>query len=313
MLHTESAAEVGRVRRDGDDYCGWIQILSENHIPFDLFSFTHSNLKRYRTLIVPESGGIKAEDARLLDAYVKDGGKLLLSGRIPNALTSLGRPVLKKTWPLRHSMYVRIRPEDKVELKVDGLKDFDLVHLRGDFHEYDPASGTDRMLRLIHDVMYGPPEKCYYNSVSDIPALLVHEYGNGIAASFPFQIGAMYREWGNLGHPMLAVGTLDNLLEARCRLKIESSPLVEATHRRDPKRRFEWIALYNHSGRLENSFHAPIPINDIEIILQSLKDVKTVRLLKDKQQLGFSVTKNGLVKVIIPELNHYEIVLFEYE
>ena len=313
LLNTESAAEVGIVRRDGDDYWGWIQILSENHVPFDLVSFRHSDLKRYRTLIVPESGGVKAEDARLLDAYVKGGGKLLLSGRIPNALTCLGRPVLKKTWPLRHSMYVRIRPEDKVELRVDGLKDFDLVHLRGDFHEYEPASGTDQMLRLIHDVMYGPPEKCYYKSVSDIPALLVREYGNGMAASFPFQIGAMYREWGNLGHPMLAVGTLDNLLETGRRLKIASSPLVEATHRRDPKGRFEWIALYNHSGRLENSFHQPIPINDIEIILQPLRDVKTVRLLKDTQQLGFSVTKNGQVNVTIPELKHYEIVLFEYE
>ena len=236
-----------------------------------------------------------------------------MSGRIPNALTCLGRPVLKKTWPLRHSMYVRIRPEDKAELRVDGLKDFDLVHLRGDFHEYEPASGTNQMLRLIHDVMYGPPEKCYYRSISDIPALLVREYGNGIAASFPFQIGAMYREWGNLGHPMLAVGTLDNLLKTGRRLKIESSPLVEATHRRDPNGRFEWIALYNHSGRLENSFHPPIPINGIEIILQPLRDVKTVRLLKDTQRLGFSVTKSGLVQVTVPELKQCEVVLFEYE
>jgi len=313
MLNTESAADVGIVRHDGDDYWGWIQILSENHIPFDLVSFRHSDLKRYRALIVPESGVVKDEDTRLLDTYVKGGGKLLLSGRIPDALTCLGRPVLKKTWPLRHSMYVRIRPEDKAELRMDGLKDFDLVHLRGDFHEYEPASGTNQMLRLIHDVMYGPPEKCYYKSVSDISALLVREYGNGITASFPFQIGAMYREWGNLGHSMLTVGTLDNLLKTGRRLKIESSPLVETTHRRDPKRRFEWIALYNHSGRLENSFHPPIPINDIEIILQSLKDVKTVRLLKDKRQLGFSVTQNGLVKVSVPELKHYEIVLFEYE
>jgi len=313
LLNTESAAEVGLVRRDGDDYWGWVQILSENHIPFDLVSFRHSDLKRYRALIVPESGGVKAEDARLLDAYVKGGGKLLLNGRIPDALNCLGKTKLKKTWPLRHSMYVRIRLEDKAELRVDGLKDFDLVHLRGDFHEYEPASGTDQMLRLIHDVMYGPPEKCYYRSVSDIPALLVREYGNGMAASFPFQIGAMYREWGNLGHPMLAVGTLDNLLEIGRRLKMESSPLVEATHRRDPNGRFEWISFYNHSGRLENSFHPPIPINDIEIIFQPLRDVKTVRLLKDNHRLGFSVTKNGQVNVTVPELKQYEIVLFEYE
>jgi len=112
---------------------------------------------------------------------------------------------------------------------------------------------------------------------------------------------------------MLAVGTLDNLLKTGRRLKIESSPLVEATHRRDPKGRFEWVAIYNHSGRLENSFHPPIPIDNIGIILQPLRGVKTVRLLKDKQELGFSVAKNGMVKVTVPELKQYEIVLFEYE
>jgi hypothetical protein len=312
MLHTESAAEVGLVRRDGDDYWGWVQILSENHIPFDLVSFRHSDLERYRALIVPESGGVKAEDAHVLDAYVKSGGKLLLSGRIPDALICMGRPALKKTWPLRHSMYVRIRPEDKAELDVDGLKDFDLVQLRGDFHEYEPASGTGRMLRLIHDVMYGPPEKCYYRSVSDIPALLVHKHGDGMAASFPFQIGAMYREWGNLGHPMLAVGTLDNLLQTGRRLKIESSPLVEATHRRDPKGRFEWISLYNHSGRLENSFHPPIPIDNIRVILKISHPIKRVTSLTNGEELPRTKTTSDEMEIILPKLDTFEIVLVEY-
>ncbi|MHC4558691.1 MAG: beta-galactosidase trimerization domain-containing protein [Planctomycetota bacterium] len=312
MLHTESAAEVGLVRRDIDDYWGWVQILSENHIPFDLVSFEHSDLKHYKALIVPESVGVKVQHARILDTYVKDGGRLLLSGRIPNALTCLGQPILKKTWPLRHSMYVRIRPEDKMELGMNGLKDFDLVHLRGDFHEYEPAADTDQMLRLIHDVMYGPPEKCYYRSVSDIPALLVRKYGEGMAASFPFQIGAMYREWGNLGHPMLAVGTIDNVLQTGRRLKIESSPLVEVTHRRDPKGQFEWIALYNHSGRLENSFHPPIPINNIRIILKISRPIKGITSLTNSTRLTPIAKSSGEIQINLPKLCVFEIILVEY-
>ena len=312
LLHTESAAEVGLVRRYGDDYWGWVQILSENHIPFDLVSFGHSDLKRYKALIVPESGGVNPADARSLDDFVAGGGKLLLSGRIPDTLACMGRPALKKTWPLRHSMYVRIRPEDKAELKVDGLKDFDLVHLRGDFHEYVPAAGTDRMLRLIHDVMYGPPEKCYYKSVSDIPALLVRQHGDGMVASFPFRIGAMYREWGNLGHPMLAVGTLDNLMHAGRRLRIDSSPLVEATHRRDPKGRFGWIALYNHSGRLENSFHPPIPIDAVRISLKTSRPVKRITSLTNQARLRPFNRTSGEIQTVLPRLNVFEIVLVEY-
>jgi len=312
MLDTESAAEVGLVRHDGDDYWGWVHILSENHIPFDLVSFTHSELKHYKALIVPESGGVKVRDARVLDAYVNDGGKLLLSGRIPNELTCLGRPILKKTWPLYHSMYVRIRPEDKVELNVNGLRDFDLVQLRDDFHEYEPAAGTGGMLRLIHDVMYGPPEKCYYRSVSDIPALLVRKHGDGIAASFPFRIGAMYREWGNLGHPMLAVGTLDNLLQTGRRLKIESSPLVEATHRRDTKGRFEWISPHNHSGRFENSFHPPFPIDNVRITLEISRPIKRVTSLTNRKRLTPTDKSSDEMQIILPRLNVFEVILVEY-
>lgn len=312
LLHTDSAAEVGLVRRDGDDYWGWVQILSENHIPFDLVSFRHSDLKRYKALIVPESGGVKANETRALDAFVANGGKLLLSGRIPDALACMGQPVLKKTWPMRHSMYVRIRPEDKARLAMDSLKDFDLVHLRGDFHEYEPASGTGQMLRLIHDVMYGPPEKCYYKSVSDIPALLMRWHGEGMAAVFPFRIGAMYREWGNLGHPMLAVGTLDNVLQTGRRLKIETSPLVEATHRKDPKGQFEWIALYNHSGRLENSFHPPIPIEDIRINLKISRPIKRVSSLTSGDRLRQIVNSSGELQTSLARLNAFEMILVQY-
>ena len=312
LLHTESAAEVGLVRHDGDDYQGWIQILAENHIPFDLVSFRHSDLKRYKAIIIPESGDVTAGDAKALDDFVNAGGKLLLSGRIPDGLKCLGQPVLKKTWPRRHSMYVRIRPEDKAELQVAGLKDFDLVHLRGDFHQYEPASGTERMLRLVHDVMYGPPEKCYYKSVSDIPALLVHKYVEGMAASFPFQIGAMYRQWGNMGHSMLAVGTLDNLLQTRRRLKIETSPLVEVTHRQDPNGQFEWISLYNHSGRLENSFHPPIPIEDIKISLETSRPIERITSLTNRDRLKSTGNSTGEIQIILSRLNVFEVVLVEY-
>jgi hypothetical protein len=169
------------------------------------------------------------------------------------------------------------------------------------------------MLRLIHDVMYGPPEKCYYKSVSDIPGLLVRRHGEGLAACLPFRIGAMYREWGNPGHPMMAVGTLDNLLESGRRLKVDSCPLVEATHRRDPGGRFEWIALYNHSGRLENSFHPPIPIDNVRLSLTTSRPVKKVVSLSRGSLLAPATKSASEVQIYLPRLNVFDVVLVEYE
>jgi hypothetical protein len=160
--------------------------------------------------------------------------------------------------------------------------------------------------------MYGPPEKCYYKSVSDIPALLVREHGRGIAACLPFRIGAMYREWGNPGHPMLALGTLDNLLETGRRLKIEISPLVEATHRRDPEGKFEWIALYNHSGRLENSFHQPIPIDNVRLSLEAPRPVKRVVSLTSGALLARAMKSASEVQIFLPSLGVFDVVLVEY-
>jgi hypothetical protein len=106
---------------------------------------------------------------------------------------------------------------------------------------------------------------------------------------------------------------MDNLLACRRTLRIESHPLVEATHRRDSKGQFEWVALYNHSGQREDALHPPIPMRDIRIRLQSAKPLKAIRLLKDTRELGFSAGSDGWVSVTVPELNHYEIVLFEYK
>ncbi len=313
LLHTESAAEVGLLYHSGDDFLGWSQLLSEHHIPFDLVSMEHSDLSRYKALIVPHSDRVHAENAVALDAWVHQGGKLLLSGKMPDGLTCLGEPSLKKTWPQRHSMYVRIRPEDKAELAMDrpeGLRPLasarGILRVRG-------CSRQHPLLRLVHDVTYGPPEKCYIHSVSDIPALWVRKHGKGMAAILPFSVGEMYREWGNQSHALLAVGTLDHVLEHGRRLQVETSPLVEVTHRRDPQNRFEWVALLNHSGHLAASIHQPIPLRQLTVRLATERPVKRIRSLTNSFTLTPREIGPDTIEVVLPQLNVFEIVLLEYD
>jgi hypothetical protein len=313
LQQTESAAEVGLMYHSGDDYQGWNQLLSEHHIPFDVVSMQHSDLSRYKALIVPESDLVGADDARALDEWVNQGGKLLLSGRMPDGLACLGRPALKKTWPERHSMYLRIRPEDKAKLAKNALKDYDVSHLRGEFFEYEAAAGNAPLLKLIHDVTYGPPEKCYIHSVSDIPGLWTRQHGKGMAAILPFSIGTMYGEWGNQSHTLLAVGTLDNILDSGRRLRVKTSPLVEVTHRRDPKNRFEWVAFLNHSGQLETTIHEPIPIHHLKVQLKSKRGINRVCSLTNNATLAPKDIASGEIEIVLPRLNVFEIVLIEYE
>lgn len=324
LLDTISAAEVGIVvpsrewadrnqsSGTGDDYWGWVQLLGENQVHYDMVLLSKAELSQYKALIVPESGSISSREAGLLDDWVKGGGKLLLSGKIPEGMQCLGNPALEATWPERHSMYLRIRPEDKAKLAKVDLKDYDLSHLKGDFHQYSTVDGNQYLLKLVHDVTYGPPEKCYIHSVSDLPGMWVRRHGKGKAAILPFHAGGMYKEWANQSHALLATGTLDNVLGLDRRLKVETSPLVQTTHRRDPKGKFEWVGLQNHSGQLMNVVHEPLPVSHIKIQLQTDKPVTRIRSLTNGQILTPRQIAPGQVEVILPKLDAFEIVLFEY-
>ena len=313
LLHTESAAEIGILHHPGDDYWGWIQLLSEHHIPFDLISMQFSDLSNYKALVIPSSDRVSSDDAKVLDDWVKNGGKLLLSGKMPEDLTCLGQPELIKTWPERHSMYVRIRPEDKDQLAMHDLKDYDLSHLRGEFYEYETVPGSQSFLKLIHDVTYGPPEKCYIHSVSDIPVLWSRKYGTGMAAIIPFAVGDMYHEWANQSHTLLAVGTLDNILNTERRLHVETSPLVEVSHRRDVEGKFEWIGFQNHTGHLVTSIHEPLPIFHIKAQLKTRGKIKRVSTLSNNTTLTPRQIEPGLVEIILPQLKVFDMLLVEYE
>ena len=161
--------------------------------------------------------------------------------------------------------------------------------------------------------MFGPPEKCYYRHVSNHPALFYNQTGRGAVAFFPWSIGAHYEQQCHAGHASLVMGTIDHLLELDRRLVVTASPLVEVTHRTGRNGKFEWVGLFNHSGQRGKALHQPIPITGIRIELKPGKSAKSVRLLKAERRLDFKTGEDGRIHVQVPQLGHYEIVLFEYK
>lgn len=123
---------------------------------------------------------------------------------------------------------------------------------------------------------------------------------------------AVTDEWANESHPLLAVGTLDNVLETKRRLRVDTSPLVGISHRRDPQGRFEWIGLQNHSGHLVTSIHKPIPISHIKVQLESQGQVRRVSSLTNNATLTPRELAPGHLAIVLPRLEEFEIVLVEY-
>ncbi len=309
---TTSAAEVGLVRRDGPEFDGLYQILAEDHLPLDLVSLARSPLDRYRVLVVPDAERLSREECAQLDAFVENGGRLLLTGKIPSALACAAALKFKQTIPRQQGTYLRIRPKDKEHLAVVGLRDVDLVFLDGPFHEYKAAGAEDALLRYIPPAMFGPPEKCYYTEVSDIPGLFQLRYKKGMIAVFPWEIGTHYNQMFHAGHAMLVSGAIRHVLGFEPRVNVRCPPMVEVTHRKDPRGRFEWVSLYHHAPRMAGALHAPVPIANIEVVFAAPNSITSVRLLKAGRALRAEKIADGHFRCVVPVLDRYEIVLVEF-
>ena len=118
-------------------------------------------------------------------------------------------------------------------------------------------------------------------------------HGQGAVACFPWDIGSHYEQQCHQGHASLVMGTIDSLLGLDRRLHVAASPSVEVTHRIGTDGKFEWVALFNHSGQQGKALHGPIPIRDIRINLRPQKAVKTVRLLQAGSTLSVSAGQQG--------------------
>jgi hypothetical protein len=312
LLKTKPAAEVALMRRGDEEYDGLFQILAENQVAFELTRFEDPALAAYPLVIVPNADGLNEAQCRVLDTYVVNGGKLLLTGKLPAALKCLQPIHFKETREQEKGSYIRVRPKDRARLDRADLAKLDLVFLNGPFYVYESGSPDVKgLLRLIPGDMFGPPEKCYYRHVSDVPGLLYVERGRGVVACFPWDIGEHYQRQCHQGHASLVMGAIDSLLGLDRRLHVTASPLVEVTHRADADGKFEWVALFNHSGQRANALHAPVPMHDITVALKPHKKIERVRLLRAGQTCRHQ-QRDGRITVTVPRLDHYEIVLFRY-
>jgi hypothetical protein len=312
LLQTGGGGEVAVVRRGGREYDGLRQILCENQVAFELTTLDRSMLGTYPLVVVPDAGGLSREECAALDEYVARGGRLLLTGRAPAGLECMKGIAFKQTRPAEKSAYIRIRHEDRGRLGRAGLEKLDLVFLQGAFHVYEMDGSVEGLLRLIPADMFGPPEKCYYRSVSEHPGLLLAQHGRGTVACFPWDIGSHYAQQYHQGHASLVMGAIDSLLGLDRRLRVTASPLVEVTHRIGQHSAFEWVALFNHSGQQGRALHPPVAMTGIKIDLKAQREVKTVRLLRAGSTLAVTRERDDRISVIVPQLDHYEIVLFEY-
>ena len=315
------------------EYRGWYRVLTENHFLFDVLTLEAAQtqaLARYRAIIVPGIEAIGDALAVRLDEFARAGGTVIGVGqsgfrdehaeaRPAPALKCLG---IEQVLTMRNDMrssYFKIEdlPEDLTGLSavlsarnLSGLvSSTSLIYMDSAYvyARYTPqATGH---LKLIPPHKFGPPERCYYEQVTDHPGFVVNPFGQGKGVYLPWSPGALFQRQGHTNTAEFLAALLQDVAGLR---PIDSnlSPQVEVTQFEKADGSALLIHLVNGSGHFGNTFYAPIPLHDVQLRIALPRQPRTVRGLRADQPLPFTWA-DGQLNVQVPALGLFEAIEVE--
>jgi hypothetical protein len=279
-----------------DNYRGLFRILTEQHIPFAASTTVNLLASGDRPIdLVVAAGTVPPA----LDAWVQQGGRLLVVGTEPPA--PFGRPI--RTWTETRSAYFRIHDH----AFLPSLKDTRLLFLAGWYAELPPVDTP--LLTLIPPSMYGPPEKVHLDQQETTkPGLLMARHGKGLVAYLPWDVGGLYYRFSSPGHTGLVADLIDHMLPAGRQLRTNAHPLVEITVMNQPRRNRTLVHLVNVSGHSSTAYFAPVLMRDIEIEVKGT--FRRARSAQLNRPLPLT-TSVGYTKISLAQFDAYDVVILE--
>jgi hypothetical protein len=290
----ENAARVLLLAARQFSYRGFFRLLSEMHLPFAV----SDNLRwldtpaRFDLVIAPD--GAPAE----LEAYVKEGGRLLAAGTRAPEFAVEGRRAEKAVqgyWRIRNH---RLFPS---------LKETNLLFFEGEYAQLPKQE--DPLLTLIPPAVFGPPERVWSDQrETETPGLLITKCGNGQVVYVPWDVGSLYYRHSSPAHAGLVADLIDHLLAGRRQLRTNAHPLVETTLMRQPGKARTLVHFVNLSGHSGTAYFEPIEFRNLEVEVEG--DFRSARSRHLNQRLPVKRLA-GSSFFTLPRLDAYDVVVLE--
>lgn len=315
-----SAARVVLLRKAiwiaDEEVRGWTRALTESHIPFDEMFLAElddrSRLADKDVVILGNMKSLTERQAELLDEFAASGGTVIASGETG----------------LQDEMY---EPREVFPMKCLGIKKINQVHRNlmsstylldardweafprcketpyiapgGVLVEAQIDAAAKKYFHLIPEHPFGPPERCYYTKVSDIPGVTVYSWGQGQGIYIPWLVGSFYYKEGYQNTLLV----MQDILFTICGIENpapELTPMVELTlYQKD---RQYVLQLVNNSGCFANSYFPPLPIRDINLVFKDIACAKVETLNGGRVEWH---TEDRETKICLDELGYYEAVV----
>ena len=266
----KSMAEIALIKPSAgnlDEYRGWFRTLVEAHYPFDVLTVDAAMKKSvigYRCVILPDVGFLEEQLSQTFINYVAGGGVILVTGKPPTLmLPCMGvEEIISEQIDLRSPYFL---VEEKQTFPR--LRDTDLIYLEGLYEQARYSSDAQKFLQLIQPHPYGPPERCYYeqNQVTDLPGLVRHPSGRGLAIYLPWQPGKQFFHRGQVNTFCLMADVLEHQAGMQP-LGGNLSEQVEATLFQNSEGAI-LLHIVNTSGHYGNSYYPPISMKDLHVTI----------------------------------------------
>jgi hypothetical protein len=300
----------GPIKRNNLADAGAVRILTEGHYLFDVID-TKADFHAYKVLVLPDDITLWPELADKLQAYLKQGGRVLATGR--SGLNQAGNAFLLPLGVTWKSVNPYQPDYFRPDFQPGALKPASFVmYAEGQQVELD---GTGREL--------GRRENPYFNR--DVFSFCSHlhtpsslEYaGPGMVegSSSVYIAWNVFSDYADNGHLILKEAVLHSLRQ------LLPEPLLQSNL---PARGITTLQYQREHGRYVNHllFAAPVkkgrveviedvvPLHDITVSLRLPVPVKRVYLAPQGTELPFT-SEDGKITYTLPSLTNHQMVVVE--
>lgn len=320
--NTEAFAHPEQAKVYLEDVEGFHHALIERHIPAQLLSqrdLHSSRLADFKVVILPSVICLSQADAAALDAYVHNGGGLVVTYR-----TSLSDETGKvRENFLLHDLlgvdyleslgylysYIQFKEKHQIagNLAIGWpMSVWAIQQLKVDPHHATPIAHIVKPRRGFP--MGHPPLE-----VSEHPAITVREHGKGRVVYFASPIGAVYSRYGHPDNKVMIAEAVRWAAGVDPELSIEAPPMVEAVVAKTNDSKATLVHLLNRAAAGPMRMKAAVieevlPVYNITI--SSSKKPVSVWLQPEDSELTLS--GQGPWTVTIPRLDLHSVVVLNW-
>ncbi len=285
------------------EYQGWFEILSQRHYLFraiDEKRLPTIDLSAYRTVILP-AVQVMGEIERVLHKFVQQGGNILITSCGSTIPDWIGVSQMYEWTADTRGGYVFCSPEQR-GLHMN-LEKSTVLPIVGGYAHCDYKADVLLKQAVIQPHNYGPPERCYYTSISEEPAYTIRKEEEGYALWIPWLPGYSFKK-----SKLVTISNwITDLLteEVKCKpLETDAPICVEIAITKNCMDEY-LLSFVNGSGDMGGDWTRPLPVGPIEITIPAFQDCIPEGLdgecffwKREENALSLSISLNKVLTVL---------------